>query len=102
MGKIALYGIGVSKYAIVLKNGSQVMGYSPTGTYFITEGEKCENPLNELALFPNAKKLFNLCFPVVDKKDEPKLYVNFAYNFEITEKREYREYSFDLTPYLKS
>ncbi len=105
----------LNKYSIVLKDGTQHGIYA--GHFGMGGGlpKECYHPPpTELyageILYPDGKKSFKLCFPVVTKEENPKLYIGLLYNFDIETQEglikkiggEEKEYNFDLVPFLEN
>jgi hypothetical protein len=86
---------GVVNPAVVLSNGQQ-LGYkisTPAAT-------GCDMWITAESLYPNAEKVFKLCFPLFKKEDKPVLYFNLQYSIPSTETIKTEEYSIELWKYM--
>ena len=78
--------------AIVTKDGRQLERY---GNLYNTKqlSGLCDTDVF-YKVFPKARAVTGMCFPLVGKSDEPKLYVKMVANGK------WKEHNFDLMPYI--
>jgi hypothetical protein len=78
--------------AIVTKDGRQLERYG--GLYNTKElNGLCDTDVY-YKVFPGARTVTGMCFPMVGKGDEPVLYIKMSANGK------WKEHNFDLTPYI--